>query len=172
MGARGPHPKLKVIAGTVKPRARGAVFPAGTPEAPEWLSASGAVEWKRIVPELEAAGLLSLVDRAALAAYCQAWAELEETTKIIETEGRIHKEPMQSAKGKIVGHKLKAHPAVRLQRDAFNRVRQFLSEFGLSPGSRNRVGSGQSSAPEASTAPEDRVQGILDRVGKARKASG
>jgi P27 family predicted phage terminase small subunit len=167
---RGPIPRMKVIAGSVKP-SRAAVFPEGTPRRPEWLSRAAATEWTRIVPELEAAGLLSLVDRAALAAYCQAWAELQETTKIIEAEGRIYKEPIQSAAGKIVGHKLKAHPVVRLQRDAFNRVRQYVLEFGFTPAARARISTAGGSSPKAAMEPEDRLAGISSRVREARQAT-
>lgn len=171
MGARGPHPKLKLLAGTTKPRKRDAAFPAGTPNAPEWLSTLAKTEWRRIVPELEAAGLLSRVDRAALAVYCQTWAEYTEATKILKKDGPIIEEPIQSASGAIIGHKKKPHPAVKLQRDASTRIRQFMTEFGFSPGSRSRVGSGQSGAPEAET-PENPLGKIVGRIKKARQTAG
>ena len=57
MGLRGPISRK--IAGSVKPN-RSAVYPTGTPRCPEWLSKSAKVEWRRIVPEMEAAGLYTL----------------------------------------------------------------------------------------------------------------
>lgn len=172
MGARGPKPKpvtLKVLAGNPGKRPSGPPpprFTQGCPGKPTWMSKEAGAEWGRIVPELEAAGLLSIADRAALAAYCQAWAELVETTKVVELEGRVHKEPVQNARGEVIGYKLKAHPAVRLQRDAFNRVRQFLVEFGLSPAARGRVGVAGSGAG----ASDDRPNRLLSIVGRVQDA--
>lgn len=171
MGARGPVPKLKLLAGATNQRRRGTAFPAGTPNAPEWLSSLAKAEWRRIVPELEAAGLLSRVDRAALAVYCQTWAEYTEATKILKEDGTIIEEPIQSAAGEIIGHKKKPHPAVKLQRDASTRIRQFMSEFGFSPGTRGRVGSGQSGSTEAET-PDNPLGKIVGRIKKARQAAG
>jgi len=91
---------------------------------PAWLPAAAKVEWRRIVPELRAVGLVTRLDRAGLSAYCLAWAELQEATQILGREGRI-----------LVS---KVHPAVKLQRDAFTRLKQFLAEFGLTPASRTR----------------------------------
>lgn len=98
---------------------------AGVPTCPDWLSREAKDEWRRIVPELCAARLLSLTDRVALAAYCQAWAELVIATRLLDKEQRV-------AEGK-------AHPAVKQQRDAFVRLKSFLIEFGLSPASRTKA---------------------------------
>ena len=46
------------------------------PTQPDWLLREAKAEWRRVVPELERMGLLTTVDRAALATYCQAWARL------------------------------------------------------------------------------------------------
>lgn len=168
MGLRGPPPRLRVVAGSVKP-GTGSIFEPGTPRKPSWLSAAAKVEWDRIVPELQQANLLSVVDRVALAAYCQAWAELEITTTVVEDEGRVVKEPIQSASGQVIGHVLKAHPAVRMQRDAFNRVRQFLTEFGLSPAARARLGSASKPSRPEATMPGNRLHEIRNRVEAARQ---
>lgn len=106
---------------------------------PEWLSAEAKTEWRRIVPELRRLGLLTLVDRTALAAYCQAHAELRLATETVDKEGRVIEEPIVDKEGDVVGHKLKPHPAVKMQRDAMQRIKQFIAEFGLSPSARARV---------------------------------
>jgi P27 family predicted phage terminase small subunit len=167
MGRRGPVGKLRVIAGTVKPK--GPAFVSGRPNCPAWLSVDAQAEWHRVLPEIEAAGMLTVVDQAALAAYCQAWAELKLTTQIVDTEGRTIQEPIQSAKGEIVGHKLKAHPAVRLQRDAFARVKSFLQEFGFSPASRARVGASGVTGAIATHKASNRLEEIRSRVQSARQ---
>lgn len=114
----------------------------GKVTCPSWLSEQGKTEWRRITPELKRLHLLTVVDRAALAAYCQAYAELEEATELLNKEGRIITVPIMGNVDKEwvqVGEKKVAHPANRLQRDGFARVKQFLAEFGLTPASRARL---------------------------------
>lgn len=45
------------------------------PTCPEWMPDDGKAEWKRVVGELSGLGLLTRLDRAALAVYCQAWSD-------------------------------------------------------------------------------------------------
>lgn len=152
MGRRGPPPKptrLKEIAGNPGKRPLNSREPkpeAGAPGMPSWLSTEAKAEWRRIVPALEQLGLVTKVDRTALAAYCQAHAELADATKLLDKEGRVVEEPivqrcreMGETVESVIGFKKKLHPAVRLQRDAFARVKAFLGEFGLTPASRTRV---------------------------------
>ena len=47
----------------------------------------------------------------------------------------------------VVGAKKALHPAVKLQRDAFGRVKQFLAEFGLTPSSPSRMSLGRGDGP-------------------------
>lgn len=44
------------------------------PEAPVELSPAARAEWDRLAAELAALGMLTNLDRAALAAYCGAYA--------------------------------------------------------------------------------------------------
>lgn len=172
MGQRGPKPKpvkLKLLAGNPGKRpatnARPASIRRGRPERPPELMGEAAAEWDRIVPDLDAAGLLALVDRAALAAYCLAWAELIAATQMLDEDGRIVDEPMQNARGEIIGTRKKAHPANRLQRDAFARVKTYIVEFGLTPAARGRLG--DAGAP-AEGAGGNTVLAIRDRIKTAR----
>ena len=51
------------------------------PTCPSHLNPAAAAEWRRIAKALQQAGVLTTFDRAALAAYCQAygrWVEAEE----------------------------------------------------------------------------------------------
>lgn len=130
------------------------------PRMPTWLPARAKAEWKRIVPELERLGLISLIDLAALASYCVAYSEVEEATRTLEKEGRICVWSIFDKQGVKVGERLKAHPAVQMQRDAARLVKQFISEFGLTPASRSRVqgvGSGEEADPRAGKFFRDRV---------------
>lgn len=145
MGRRGPPPKptkLKIAAGNPgkRPLNKQEPRPDGVaPRMPAWLSKKAKAEWRRIVPELSVLGLLTRIDLAALAAYCQSYAELEEATRTLDKEGRVCVWPILDKQGAKIGEKLKSHPAVQQQRDAARLVKQFISEFGLTPASRTRV---------------------------------
>lgn len=173
MGLRGPKPKpveLKLLAGNPGGRphpagGRPSRVKPGRPDRPPELTAEAAAEWDRIVPELTEAGLLAKVDRAALAAYCFAWAELVGATAILEAEGRIVREPMQNSKGEVIGEKVKNHPANRLMSDASARVKAYLSEFGLTPAARQRLGD---PSAESAERPGNKVAAIRDRIRERR----
>jgi phage terminase small subunit len=47
---------------------------AEPPKPPRYLTRLAAAEWRRLAPELHRLGLLTVVDVAPLAAYCQAYA--------------------------------------------------------------------------------------------------
>ena len=60
--------------------------PASQPTCPAHLSPTAKAEWKRLAGMLNQVGMLTQADRAALAAYCQAygrWVEAER--KLAET---------------------------------------------------------------------------------------
>jgi P27 family predicted phage terminase small subunit len=131
------------------------------PTCPKWLSKAAKAEWRRIVPELLSLGLVTELDRAALAAYCVAVAELEWATAELEKAGRIVTVAVYNRNGEVSGHVQKPHPAVRLQRDAFARVKAFLAEFGLTPSSRSRLKTPQ---------PEPEADPMTDILRRARLA--
>jgi phage terminase small subunit len=60
------------------------VPPEGLPDCPSHLSDVARAEWERIAGALYVMGVLTVIDRAALAAYCQSygrWVEAEEKLK-------------------------------------------------------------------------------------------
>jgi P27 family predicted phage terminase small subunit len=59
--------------------------PKGVPSCPRWLDNLAKIEWRRIVPELDAMGMLSLVDRAALSGYCEAYSRWRRAEIEIQT---------------------------------------------------------------------------------------
>jgi P27 family predicted phage terminase small subunit len=101
-------------------------------------------EWNRVVPQLERLGLLTVVDRAALAGYCQSWARYREAEEAISQDGLIRTTES--------GYSM-PHPAVSISRNALQQVRAFCAEFGLTPSSRGRI-----QMPGA----EDEDTGVLD----------
>ena len=60
--------------------------PDGIPRCPKHLAPVARTEWRRVARSLHAMGVLTPIDRAALAAYCQSYAKwVEAETKLKET---------------------------------------------------------------------------------------
>lgn len=122
------------------------------PSFPKHLWPEARKEWKRIGPELVANGLISLLDRAALALYCQAWA------KMVWAEGQMTRAMERAAQGEAEaaekgeawkggdgimvpspnGSLVYSHFWVVANKEA-DKVDKFLASFGMSPSSRGRV---------------------------------
>jgi P27 family predicted phage terminase small subunit len=113
--------------------------PAGAPEMPRDLPRAAAREWKRILPELRQLGVLSTIDRAALAAYCHAYARWFEAEKHVRRYGVVVKEQILLM-GVPTGYvRIKKNPAVTVSEGAMKLMKSFLVEFGMTPSSRSRV---------------------------------
>jgi P27 family predicted phage terminase small subunit len=103
------------------------VVPTAGADCPGWLSVEGRREWRRLRPELERLGLLKQIDRGALAAYCEVWADFVWSVKEIRRQGRVTK----SGNGTLM-----AHPAVQIQAAALKQLRAYALEFGFTPAAR------------------------------------
>jgi P27 family predicted phage terminase small subunit len=87
LSGRKPSPtKLKILRGNPgKRKLPEEVEPEPCiPDPPKQLRGAALDEWKRVTPELYELGLLTELDRAALAAYCQAWRQWIEAEQTIE----------------------------------------------------------------------------------------
>lgn len=136
------------------------------PKIPAHLGAAARAEWTRITPHLLAAGLVSALDRAALAAYCQAWGEwalLEARVK------QLMAEPSGAGAGKLKGVSAlidvtpsgyRQVSALAQARDrALDRMLRFAKEFGLTPASRIQSTAGQQLALPG--VPDDPMESFL-----------
>lgn len=134
MAGRRPKPtKLKVIQGNPGKRPlnpREPVPAADAPTRPGWLLPEAKREWSRIVPELRRLGLLTKVDRAALASYCQCWARLVEAQQVLDRKGLTFETPN--------GY-IQQRPEVAMTHKLMSLLKAFLIEFGLTPASRSRL---------------------------------
>ena len=112
------------------------------PTCPSWLPYQARAEWKRIVPELERLGLLTMVDRAALAGYCEAYARWMKAAKELKT-GFTNDELAETKETRdgqtIIIVKREKKPEVDIAKDALNQVKAFCVEFGLTPSSRGKM---------------------------------
>lgn len=134
MAGRRPKPTaLKVAQGNPGKRPINLNEPqfGGLPTCPAHLDAAAKAEWKRISKELFSAGLLSAVDRAALAAYCQSWS------RWVTAEQEIKKNGMVTISLKS-GYEIQS-PYVGIANTALDQMRKFLIEFGFTPASRSSI---------------------------------
>lgn len=136
MGIPGRKPKpthLKVLEGNPgkRPLPRNEPKPQPVPpKRPAWLTGEGRREWEQVVPELSRLGLLTKVDGAALAGYCQSWADYVETTRFLKKHGRTFETPN--------GY-VQQRPEVSIAQKSLQLVKAFCAEFGLTPSSRGRL---------------------------------
>jgi P27 family predicted phage terminase small subunit len=133
---RGAKPKpaeLKILEGNPGKRPIDPDRPQptrGLPPCPTHLKGEARREWRRLGSRLEAVGLVTNVDTAAFAAYCQAWSRWVDAEKNLAREGTIIKAPS--------GYPI-PNPWLAVANKAMEQMKAFLVEFGMTPSSRNRV---------------------------------
>jgi P27 family predicted phage terminase small subunit len=104
--------------------------PARMPQCPKHLHGEARAEWKRLAPQLFAAGLLTELDAAALAALCVTWALWLEAKQKLASEGL-------TVTGR--GGAVRASPWVAIASRAQRDMQALAAEFGLTPSSRQRI---------------------------------
>jgi P27 family predicted phage terminase small subunit len=137
MATRGRKPKpnaLKVFLGTAKGQPkREPSAPIGVPPMPDRLKAdpNAVAKWQELVPLLTQIGTLTTGDGECLATLCEVYAaaqtcllELRATGPVIHTD--------------LGG--IKPNPAGSLYRGLVSLQLSLMTEFGLSPSSRVRLG--------------------------------
>ena len=89
MAQRGRKPKptaVKVLEGNPGKRSLNTAEPKPekkAPRCPSWLEDEAKKEWKRMSKQLEQLGILTEIDMAAFAGYCQAYARWKEAEEFI-----------------------------------------------------------------------------------------
>lgn len=143
MKGRKPIPTaLKVLAGNPghRPLNRGeARLQTQMMRAPKHLDAEAKAEWRRIVRPLYNAGLLTSVDRAALAAYCQAYSRWVRASREMDYQDFI----LETDKGYSY-----PNPLLGIINGALDTMRKFAVEFGMTPSARSRVKAEKPEAPD------------------------
>ena len=157
MKGRKPTPtNLKVLSGNPGKRPLPKDEPKPEPIAPKcpsWLHKDAKKEWKRIAPQLEKLGLLTQVDMAALAGYCESWAQYKRSIEFIHKHGEVY--PIKDDEGRV--KYLQQVPQVSIANKALQQVRAFCAEFGMTPSARGRM-----SVPGADDH-EDEMERLLSR---------
>jgi P27 family predicted phage terminase small subunit len=101
-----------------------------TPTCPAHLCPPAKAEWKRLAAQLSGLRIFTELDRAALAAYCQAYG------RWVEAERKLHETPMLL---KLPSGYVQQSPWLTIANKQLELMHKYLSEFGLSPVSRSRV---------------------------------
>lgn len=142
MKGRKPRPtRLQVIAGNPGGRplnANEAELDLSQPDPPAFLCEDGREEWSRVVQVLFDAGLMTDLDRGALAAYCQAygrWAAAERALREMSDKDRLTKGMViKTTNGNAI-----QNPLVGIANKALHEMVRCASEFGMTPSARSRV---------------------------------
>lgn len=155
VGTRGPLPKpaaLKLLEGN--PGKRSLNLSDGVnpmhqiPSAPKHLGVEARKEWKRITPELLELGLITGLDRAALALYCQAVGRLSEletsfngmVARHVADDGMDYADAVYKASYSVTPSGYAQQSViVQLLKSHREQVNRYLMHFGLSPAARGRV---------------------------------
>ena len=146
MAQRGRKPKptaIKVLEGNPGKRELNLYEPKPNkkmPKCPDWLDDEAKEEWKRLAKNLNELGLLTELDMAAFASYCQAYARWKEAEEFISQHGTIVKTK--------TGYWQQV-PQVSIAHSNQKIMMQAASEFGLTPSSRSRIIADESATKES-----------------------
>ena len=140
----GTKPKpthLKLVTGNPGKRTlnrKEAKAKASIPVAPHHLTADAVEEWNRVATELYNLGILSEIDRAALAAYAMAygrWVQAERAiAKMAEKDQLTGGLMIKTSNGNAI-----QNPLVGTANKAAADMMRYAAEFGMTPSARSRI---------------------------------
>lgn len=133
--------------------------PKRIPTIPNHLRGAARYEWQRVCRELYDLGLLTTLDRAALAMYCSAYGTYAHAQKKIDELGDIYKTP----KGAVV-----QNPYLGIRNRAIDQTLRLMVEFGMTPSARSRMSIGKES--DSGMDEVDEMNAWRGRAEQARKA--
>jgi len=104
--------------------------PAIIPKCPKHLDHEARKEWRRTARELEPLGMLTNLDKAIFASYCQAWSTWVYATEKVREKGLV----VMASTGTPM-----LNPYFPIINKANEQMVKALVEIGMSPSSRSRV---------------------------------
>lgn len=157
MATRGRKPKptaVKILEGNPGKRALNEREPSPekkAPSCPKWLEKEAKKEWRRLASKMEQIGILTEVDMAAFAGYCQCYSRWKENEEFISKNGSLVRTPS--------GYWMQV-PQVSIAQQYMKQMERFAEQFGLTPASRSRL-----IADDGSTGKTDEMDQLLGGVG-------
>lgn len=136
MATRGRKPKptaLKILEGNPGHRPlnkKDPLMKGKLPKCPSWLEDDAKTEWKRLGKVLAEMGMLTEMDMAAFAGYCQAYARWKAAEEFITQHGDMVRTPN--------GY-LQQVPQVSIAQTNLKIMLKFCEQFGLTPSARSRL---------------------------------
>ena len=131
---RKPHPTaLRSAQGNPGKRAYNHAEPVidgDAPDCPPHLNVEAQGEWARLAGPLHDAGILTLADRAALAAYCQCYG------RWVEAEERLAATPTML---KTPSGFVQQSPWLAVSNKQLELMVRYMAELGLTPAARSRI---------------------------------
>ena len=107
----------------------------GSINPPKYLSRGAKKIWREVAPELYRLGLLTILDRQALARYAVLHARWMEAEKFLEEKGSVY--PIKDDQGNI--KYLAQFPQVSMMRNYAKLANSLGLEFGLTASARVRL---------------------------------
>lgn len=145
MGSRGPRPlptALKLARGTARADRLRADEPRPLPvsslAAPTWLSEDGRKVYRRLGKQLHALGVLSESDLPLLALLADQWVIYLGASAFLRENGEVYS--IRDTDGNL--RTVMPFPQVAQRNASAKAIQRLSAEFGLSPSSRSRVGTG------------------------------
>lgn len=142
MRGRKPKPThLKLVTGNAGRRPLNDAEPKlalSIPTPPPELSDAAKVEWGRVSERLFRAGILTEIDRGALAAYCQSygrWIHAERAmARLAEADKTTGGLLIKTTNGNAI-----QNPLVGIANKAAADMVRYAAEFGMTPSARSRI---------------------------------
>ena len=114
-----------------RPKASPKLKAGGIPRCPGHLDAVARKEWRRLARTLFEAGILTVADRAAFAAYCQAYSRWAEAERKLREGPRLIKTPS--------GY-VQQSPWIGIANKQVELMGRLMAELGITPTARARLG--------------------------------
>jgi len=116
------------------------------PPCPKVLKGEALAEWERMSVKLQELGLLTEIDNAALAAYCQCYARWMQAEEFLEKYSHDTNGNFNGFMIKTTSGYLQQLPQVSIAQRYAKLMSDYLGKFGLSPA--DRAGLVTPNAPE------------------------
>lgn len=120
------------------------------PRCPAHLGDVARAEWRRLARDLHGLGVLTTADRAAFAAYCQAYG------RWVEAEEKLKETPMLL---KTPSGYVQQSPWLAIANKQLEIMGRYMAELGLTPVARTRI---KDSLPASGQPPVTIVMRIAD----------
>lgn len=106
---------------------------------PAYLDAIAAEEFKRLVPEIAANGLLNEANFQIFCSYCWQFSVMVQAIRDVKRSGMYIERGIFDKKGKKVGTEIVINPSVKVAREAALAAKNIAIEFGMTPAAATKV---------------------------------